>query len=178
MTTLQTDRQTIIQLIDELKAQTPMTVLIIEERDEEDYDIGPNTSFFFIPNNPKAASLEIVITDYGACSWFIDKWSRLEAHLGIEKSKKKYDLCALNDGHGGPIFISPEELRQVYEAVSKGNVQLTVGVAFNKLYGTKNGYIKLPIGSRKLGGLGDVWIAKLASCIGKGRIQEIHYSPW
>jgi len=178
MTTSQPDHQAIIQVINELKGQTPATVTVTEQRDEDDYDLGPNTSFSFMPNNVQAASLEITVTDDGTYCWLIDKWSRLETQLDLQRKKKEYDLCALNDGSGGPTFRNLDELKQVYDAVSKGNVKLAAGIAFNKLYGTKNGYIELPSGRRKLGGLGNVWIARLASFIGKGRIQEVHYIPW
>jgi hypothetical protein len=185
---LHVDHTALLQLIDELKKRTPATVTVLQKREEDDNSgDGPYTDFSFIPQNPRAAAFTITLYDDPfdgpEYSWTIDAWSRLDAQLTLKPSKRKkaWDHLLFDDKSNSrePAFPTlEEELQQIYQAVSQGRVHLTAGIAFNRLWGIKNAYIELPTGKRKLAACGDMWIAKLAALIGKGRECQVHYEAW
>jgi len=169
-------RESALRVVQELKAKCPASISI-QETQGEDLELGLLTDFEFIPQNLESASLEITVTDDGACMWSIDRHARLATRLGLKKGNCKIDFVGIG-GYDGPVFLELDELRQVYDAVYKGQIQITVGIAFNKLVGTKCKYVSLGNRKHKVFGVGDVWMAKLASLIGRGKVRMLNYAPW
>lgn len=183
------DHTSLLKLIDDFKRRIPPSVKF-HETHQEIYDArsGPHTRFSFVPDNPYAASLEIYLFDDpiedGECHWAIDTRRMIETRTGIKPKVQRpwyLDCLLVNDRLNvqTPLSLAhQEELELVYQATSQGSIHLKAGIAFGQLCGVDEAYLALPSQHYKLRPCGFIWLTKLATFIGKGRIYTLCCEPW
>lgn len=160
-------------------------ILSLSERDvvvtwEHDphSEFGPATTIQFAPKSLFACPLNVTVLEDGHCGFDLDSWSRLAHRMGV-------GVCRLGLGNVDPaaLFVEPTALEadrvlSICQAVARGAVRLTVGLAFGRITATL-GSVVLPSGVVAMHGVGGPLLAnRLLRRLGYGDVVEVAYEPW
>lgn len=170
----------LLNRLDAWSASFPANCLVVEKAFFPPDDWENEVTIEFKPKHQQACSLWLGITSGRASSYncFISLSNLREIAEREDLSLSPLVSPNLVALYWEPVSsLTSEEIVEICQSVADGKVSLKLGLIGRKIVGTE-GYLPLSQAEFQLSGVGDLWLAKLASTFKCAQIRELRFEPW